>query len=68
MNYSFHAPIQRMSNKGKRLQLEQWIAKRILTSINAKNRICRKYCRTKNQNTKKELYNSCKFYHNTLKN
>ena len=33
MNYSFHAPVQRMSNKGKRLQLEHWIAKRILTSM-----------------------------------
>ena len=38
----------------------------MLTQINANNRIYRKYCRTKNQNTKEELYNSLKFHRHTL--
>ena len=36
----------------KKLKSKPWITKGILTSINAKTRIYRKYCRTKNQNTK----------------
>ena len=55
-----------MSNKEKKLQSKPWITKGILTSINAKNRIYRKYCKTKIQNTKEELYNSFKFHRNTL--
>ena len=35
---SFHAPIQRISN------IEPWTTRGILTPINAKNRIYRKYC------------------------
>ena len=40
----FHAPIQKMSNKEKKLQSKPWKPKGILTLINAKNRIYRKYC------------------------
>ena len=64
---SFHAPIRRMSKQEKKLRSKPWITKGILTSINMKNRIHRKYCRTKNNNAKEELYsNSFKFYRNTL--
>ena len=55
-----------MSNKEKKLQSSPWITKGILTSINTKNRINRKYCRTKNQNAKEELHNCFKFHCNTL--
>ena len=48
------------------MQSKPWITKGILTFINAKNRIYRKQCKTKNQNTKEELYNSFKFHCNTL--
>ena len=46
--------------------IEPWTTRGILTSINAKNRIYRKYCWTKNQDTKEELYNSFKFHRNAL--
>ena len=55
-----------MSNKEKKLQSKPWLTKGILTLINAKNRIYRKYCRIENQNTKEELYNSFKLHCNTL--
>ena len=60
------APIQRMSNKEKKTPSKPWITKGMLTQINANNRIYRKYRRTKNQNTKEELYNSLKFHRHTL--
>ena len=46
----------------KKLQSKPWITKGILRSVNAKNKICRKYCRTKIENKKEELYNSFKFH------
>ena len=63
---SLHAPIQRMTNKEIKLHAKPWITKGILTSINAKNRIYRKLCRTKNPIRKEELYNSFKIYRNML--
>ena len=61
MDYYLSMPQFRECLIKKKLQSKPWITKAILTSINAKNKIYRKYCRTKNQNTKEELYNSFKF-------
>ena len=52
---SFHTPIQIISIKEKELPSKPWITNGILTFINAKNRIHRKYCKTKIHDTKEEL-------------
>ena len=61
-----HAPIKTLSNKDKKTMKKPWITKRILKFIEKKNRIYRKFIRTKNSTKKEELHNSFKSYRNCL--
>ena len=60
-----HAPIKRFSNKDKKTMKKPWITKGILKSIERKNRIYRKYIRTKNSTKKEELHSLFKSYRNS---
>ena len=58
----FWAPFQRVPNKKKKLQNKPWITKGLLKSIEAKNRLYRKMCRTKDPLKREELVNKVKTY------
>ena len=54
-----HPPMRPMSKKEKRLTDKPWITKGILTSIKTKNRLYKKYFKSKNDHTdnfKQEFY------------
>ena len=59
---NFWAPLQRVSNKKKKLQNKPWVTKGLLKSIETKNRLYRKMCRTKNPLKREELVNKVKTY------
>ena len=60
------APLKKVSNKDRKYLQKPWITRGILTSINNKNRIRKKYDRAKDQNRKIELYNRWKMYKNKI--
>ena len=59
---NFWAPLQRVSNKKKKLQNKPWVTKGLLKSIETKNRLYRKMCWTKNPLKREELVNKVKTY------
>ena len=59
---NFLAPLRRVSNKKKKLQNKPWVTKCLLQSIETKNRLYRKMCRTKNPLKREELVNKVKTY------
>ena len=59
---NFWAPLQRVSNKKKKLQNKPWVTKGLLKSIETKNRFYRKMCWTKNPLKREELVNKVKTY------
>ena len=59
---NFWTPLQRVSNKKKKLQNKPWVTKGLLKSIETKNRLYRKMCRTKNPLKREELVNKVKTY------
>ena len=52
---NFWALFQRVPNKKKKLQNKPWITKGLLKSIETKNRLYRKMCRTKNPLKREDL-------------
>ena len=61
-----HAPLKRLTIQEKKLCLKPWIITGIWTSIKTKNRIYRKFLRTKNATTKQQLHDHSKYYWNNL--
>ena len=59
---NFWTPLQRVSNKKKKLQNKPWVTKGLLKSIETKNRLYSKMCRTKNPLKREELVNKVKTY------
>ena len=59
---NFWAPFQRVQKKKKKLQNKPWITKGLLKSIETKNRLYRKMCRTKDPLRREELVNKVKTY------
>ena len=57
-----HAPLKKLTIQEKKLRLKPWITTGILTSIKTKNRIYRKFLRTKNAITKQQLRAHFKYY------
>ena len=55
---NFWTPLQRVSNKKKKLQNKPWVTKGLLKSIETKNRFYRKICWTKNPLKREELVNN----------
>ena len=63
-----HAPLKTLTIQEKKLRLKPWITTGILTSVKTKNRIYRKFLRTKNTTTKQQLHDHFKYYRNNLTN
>ena len=61
-----HAPLKKLTIQEKKLRLKPWITTGILTSIKTKNRIYRKFLRTKNATTKQQLHDHFKCFQNNL--
>ena len=59
---NFWVPFQRIPNKKKKLQNKPWITKGLLKSIETKNKLYRKMCRTKDPLKREELVNKVKTY------
>ena len=49
-------PLKKMSLKECKVNLEPWLTKGILTSINNKNNTYQKYCWARDQNRKNEFH------------
>ena len=60
------APLKKLTIQEKKLRLKPWITTGILTSIKTKNRIYRKFLRTKNATTKQQLHDHFKCFQNNL--
>ena len=63
-----YAPFKPLSHKQQKEAKKPWITKGLLTSIKHKNKIYDKFCRAKDANRKKELYNTWKAYKNLILN
>ena len=61
-----HAALNNLAIQEKKLRLKPWITTSILTSIKTKNRIYRKFLRTKNATTKQQLHDHFKYYRNNV--
>ena len=61
-----HAGLKNLAIQEKKLSLKPWITTSILTSIKTKNRVYRKFLRTKNATTKQQLHDHFKYYRNNV--
>ena len=59
---NFWTPLQRVSNKKKKLRNKPWVTKGLLKSFETKNRLIGKMCQTKNPLKREELVNKVKTY------
>ena len=59
---NFWVPLQRVSNKKKKLQNKPWVTKGLLKSIETKNKIYRKMCHSKSPLQREELVKKVKSY------
>ena len=63
---NFWAPLQKVSNKQKKLLNKPWLTSGILKSIEIKNRLHKRMCRAKDPLHKEELAIKVKNYRNTI--
>ena len=63
-----HAPFKVLTNKQMKSLNKPWITKGILTSIDAKNKLHKKYLKSTNITTKNELFFKFKRYRNSIAN
>ena len=61
-----HAPLKYMSRKQQKNISKTWITKGLLKSINIKNTLCNKFCRTKDNKSKSDLHNKFRKYRNLI--
>ena len=59
---NFWAPIQKVSNRKKKMQNKLWFTKGLLKSIESKNKLFKKMCRTKDTLTRQELQIKVKIF------
>ena len=62
----FWAPLQKVSNRQKKLLNKPWLSSGILKSIEIKNRLRKRMCGAKDSLNKEELSNKVKNYRNTV--
>ena len=63
-----HAPFKLLTKKEMKSFSKPWITKGILTSINAKNKLHKKYLKSTNATSKNELFLKFKNYRNSIAN
>ena len=63
---NFWAPLQKVSNKQKKLLNKPWLTSSILKSIEIKNRLHKRMCRSKDPLHKEELAIKVQNYRNTI--
>ena len=59
---NFWAPIQKVSNRKKKIQNKLWFTKDLLKSIQSKNKLFKKMCRTKDTLKRQELQIKVKIF------
>ena len=63
-----HAPFKELTNKQKLKLNKPWMTMGLITSINTKNKIHKKYLKSKNPNTRDNLHLRFKAYRNNISN
>ena len=61
-----YAPVTKRSKKTTKLKEKPWITNGILTSIKIKNKMYKKYCKTKDKEKQIKIFNYYKTYHNLI--
>ena len=61
-----HFPIKRLTNKEHKRKYKPWITSGILTSISRKNKLYKKYSKTKDEHRKKQIFEEYKIIRNLV--
>ena len=64
---NFWAPLQKVSNKQKKLSNKLWLTRSILQSVEIENRLPKGMCRAKDPLHKEEIAHKVKNYRNTIR-
>ena len=61
-----YIPLRKMTNREFKRRYKPWITNRIIKSINRKNKLFNRYCKTKDLNVKEQVYNDYKLLRNSI--